>query len=194
VGQGFAVEVACQWQDPHTHAVVPWTERRLVVQSAAHARTQHARLHERLAKAQAALSALNAKPASDRAEVETRAQAMVTRYRVTDYLGLSCRERVTCHTRSVGRGRPGPRRPPQMRETHTWTICVHRRPAALARFERVAGEGAAGKGPGRSEGGAVMVPRGVQALPYAERRLTAPGCDRTKKTWQTVNRGSVYNE
>jgi transposase len=139
VGQGFEVEVACRWQDPHTHAVVTWTERRLVVQSAAHARTQHASLHERLAKAQAALIPLNAKPASDRAELETRSQAIVTRYRVTDYLGLSFRERVTRHTRYVGCGRPGPHRPPQIRETHTWTVCVHRRPAALARFERLAG-------------------------------------------------------
>jgi transposase len=139
VGQGFEVAVACRWQDPHTRAVVTWTERRLVVQSAAQARTQHAGLHERLAKAQVALSALTAKPASDRAEVETRAQAIVTRYRVSDYLGLSFRERVTRHTCHVGRGRPGPHRPTQLRETHTWTVCVHRRPAAIALCERLAG-------------------------------------------------------
>jgi transposase len=39
VGQGFAVEVSCRWHDPDTHTVVPWTERRVVVQSAAPART-----------------------------------------------------------------------------------------------------------------------------------------------------------
>ena len=39
----------------------------------------------------------------------------------------------------MGRGRPGSHRPPQRRETHTWPVCVHRRPAALARFERLAG-------------------------------------------------------
>jgi transposase len=139
VGQGFEVAVACRWHDPHTRAVVTWTERRLVVQSAAHARTQHAGLHERLAKAQAALSALNAKPVSDRAVVETQAQAIVTRYRVSDYLGLSFRERVTLHTGYVGRGRPGPHRPPQLCETRTWTVGVHRRPAAIAVGERLAG-------------------------------------------------------
>ena len=139
VGQGFEVEVVCRWQDSHTQAVVTWTERRLVVQSVAHARTQRAHLQERLAKAQTALSALNAKPASDRAEVETRAQAIVTRYRVSDYLGLSFRERVTRHTGYVGRGRPGPKRPPRLGETHTWTVRVHRRPAAIAVGERLAG-------------------------------------------------------
>jgi transposase len=139
VGQGFAVAVACRWQDPDTPTVVTWTERRLVVQSTAHARTQRASLHERLAKAQAALSALNTKPAHDRAAVESRAQAIVTQYRVTDYLGLSFRDRVMRHTGYVGRGRPGPKRPPHLGETHTWTVGVHRRPAAIALGERLAG-------------------------------------------------------
>jgi transposase len=126
VGQGFEVEVACRWQDSHSHTVVTWTERRLVVQSAAHAQ-------------QAALRALNAKPGRDRAELATRAQAIVTQYRVSDYLGLSFRARVTRHTRYVGCGRPGPKRPTQPCETHTWTVCVHRRPAAIALCERLAG-------------------------------------------------------
>lgn len=139
VGQGFAVAVPCRWQDPHTRAVVTWTERRLVVQSAAHARTQHAGLHARLAKAQAALSALNAKPASDGAGLETRARAILTQYRVSDYLGLSVRARVTCRPAYVGRGRPGPQRPPVTSETRTWTVTVHRRPAAIALGERLAG-------------------------------------------------------
>jgi transposase len=109
------------------------------VQSAAHAQTQRTGVHARLAKAQTALRTLKAKPATDRVELETQAQAILTQYRVRDYLGLSFRDRVTRHTRYVGPGRPGPTRPPQMYETHTWTVCVHRRPAALARFERLAG-------------------------------------------------------
>ena len=139
VGQGFAVEVPCRWRDPDTHTVVTWTERRLVVQSAAHARTQHAGLHARLAKAQAALRALNTKPARDGAGVETRARAILTQYRVPDYLGLSVRERVTCRTAYVGRGRPGPQRPPVTTAARTWTVRVHRRPAAIALGERLAG-------------------------------------------------------
>ncbi len=139
VGQGFEVDVACRWQDPPTRAGVTWTERRLVVQSAAHAQTQRTGLHDRRAKAQAALTMLNAKPASDRAELERRTPAILTRYRVSDYLRLSVYERVTRHTRYVGRGRPGPNRPTQTLETHTWTVAVRRRPAAIARFERLAG-------------------------------------------------------
>jgi len=139
VGQGFEVAVGCAWPDPDTQASVTWTERRLVVQSAAHAQSQRAALQERLTKAQTALKALNAKPATDRADLERRAQAILTRYRATDYLGLSFRERVECHTRYVGRGRPGANRPTQTLESRTWTVTSHRRPAVIALAERLAG-------------------------------------------------------
>jgi transposase len=139
VGQGFEVEVVCTWHAPDAPAPLTWTERRLVVQSAAHAQTQRAALQARLAKAQTALTALNAKPATDRADLETRARAILMRYRVTDYLSLNFRERVTCHTRYVGRGRPGPNRSQATVETRAWTVTAQRRPAAIAHFERLAG-------------------------------------------------------
>lgn len=139
VGQGFEVEVRCDWQDPDTQASVTWTERRLVVQSAAHAQSQRAALQERLTKAQTALSALNTKAATDRADLETRAQAILTRYRVSDYLSLSFHERVERQTRYVGRGRPGANRPTQTLENRTWTATSRRRPAAIALFDRLAG-------------------------------------------------------
>lgn len=139
VGQGFAVAVPCQWRDPDTDTVVAWTERRVVVQSTAHARTQIASLHARLATAQAALRALNSKPARERTALEARAQALLTQYRVTDYVSLSFRARSTCRTAYVGRGRPGPHRPAVPCATQTWTVTVHRRPAAIAGAERLAG-------------------------------------------------------
>lgn len=139
VGQGFEVAVVCDWPGPDTPTRVTWTERRLVVQSAAHAQSQRVALQERLTKAQTALTALNTKPAADRADLEMRAQAILTRYRVSDYLGLSFRERVECHTRYVGRGRPGANRLTQTLESRTWTVTSHRRPAAIAVAERLAG-------------------------------------------------------
>jgi transposase len=96
-------------------------------------------LRERLKKAHTALAALNAKPATDRAELEQRTQAILTRYRVADYLSVSFRERVTRQTCYVGRGRPGPNRPTHTLETRTWTVAVRRRPAAIALSERLAG-------------------------------------------------------
>lgn len=123
VGQGFAVAVPCWWQDSDTQLEVTWTERRVVVQSAAHARTQRASLQARLAKAQAALRALNTKPARAQASLATRAQAILTQYRVTDYLGVRVRERVSCRTAYEGRGRPGPHKP-----------CGHARDPHLERY------------------------------------------------------------
>ena len=98
VGQGFAVAVPWGWRDPATPTVGTWTERRGGVQSAAHARPQHAGLHARLAQGQAARSALNAKPASDGAGWEPRARAILPQSRVRDYLSLSVRARVTGRT------------------------------------------------------------------------------------------------
>jgi hypothetical protein len=66
--------------------------------------------------------------------------------------------------------------------------------AGPSRPSASAGEGVAGKGPGGSEGSAVIVEIGVQTLPRPERVLTSQGCDRTRKLGQTVNGGSVYNE
>jgi len=139
VGQGFEVEVTCTWRAAGSDADLTWRERHLLMQSRVHAERQRAALHDRLAKAHTALTALNTKPTTDRAALEERAQAILTRYRVADYLSLSFREQVTCQTRYVGRGRPGPNRPTQTRQTRTWTVAVHHRPAAIAEAERLAG-------------------------------------------------------
>ncbi len=139
VGQGFEVAVTCTWQNPDTPATVTWTERRLIVQSTAHAERQRLGLQARLTKAQTALTALNAKPASDRADLAQRAQAILKRSHVSDFLSLSFREQVKRVTRYVGRGRPGPHRPTQTVESRTWTVRVYRRPAAIELFNRLAG-------------------------------------------------------
>ena len=137
VGRGFEVEVECTWQTPDTQASVAWTERRLIVQSQAHAQRQRAGLNERLTKAETAVRALQ--PATERAELEQRAQAILTRYSVTDYLDRSDTEQVERQTRYVGPGRPGPHRLTQTVETHTWTVTTKRRRAAIHQFNRLAG-------------------------------------------------------
>jgi len=56
------------------------------------------------------------------------------------------------------------------------------------------GNGGAGKGYGRKRRPlGNRVDRGP-SLPCAERRLTSRRCDRTRKTRQIVNQGSVSNE
>lgn len=137
VGQGFEMAVECTWQDADTQARVTWTERRLVVQSEAHAQRQRAGLNERLSKAETAVRGL--KPATDQTELERRVQAILAQRNVTDYLDVSYAEHVECQTRYVGPGRPGPHRPTQTVEVRTWTVKTKRRRAAINQFNRLAG-------------------------------------------------------
>jgi transposase len=140
IGQGFEVDVPCIWQSPDDQEeTIAWNERRLVVQSEAHARRQRFGLQERLAKAEASLAALNIRPVANQAEVASRAQAILKRYDLTDYLNLTFHEQVAYQTRYVGRGRPGPDRPTHTSEARTWTVEVHRQTAAIDLFNRLAG-------------------------------------------------------
>jgi len=137
VGQGFALAVECSYTGPDSQAAVHWTERRLVVQSQAHALRQRAALRERLRKAESALRAL--KPAPEQAELEQRVATILTRYAVGDYLEISYHEQVESRTQYVGRGRPGPKRAQQTIESHRWSLKTQRHRAALRQFDRLAG-------------------------------------------------------
>jgi transposase len=141
VGRGFAVQVKCEWnaEPPITAARVTWTERNLVVQSAAHAQRQRQGLSDRLSKAETALRDL--KLAHTQVDLDKRVQAILTRYDVTDYLQVRYTEHVESKTRYLGRGRPGPNRPTQTTETHTWTAKSRSacQQAAIKRFNRLAG-------------------------------------------------------
>ncbi|MBI4670758.1 MAG: transposase [Chloroflexi bacterium] len=137
VGKGFEVPVECAWQNPDTSARVTWCERRLVVQSVSHAKRQQAGLHARLTKAESALRAL--KPSSTQVDLEKRVQALLMRHAVTDYLEISYLEHIERKKRYIGSGRPGPNRPSQVIETHTWKVKSKRRQAALRQFKRLAG-------------------------------------------------------
>lgn len=137
VGQGFEVKEACTWHPPDRPTPVVWNERRLIVQSEAHAQRQRVGLQQRLSQAETALAAL--KPAPQQADLELRAQAILNRYGVTDYLDLRYVEQVESQTRYLGPGRPGPHRPPHTIETQTWTVKTKRRRAILNHFNRLAG-------------------------------------------------------
>lgn len=139
VGLGFEVEVLCDWQTPDTQGGMAWSERHLIVQSQAHARRQQTGLRERLEKAESALRALNTKPATQQTDLETRAQAILTRYGVTDYLCLSFNQQVTRQIGYVGPGRPGPKRATHTVETRIWTVKPKRQRAAINLFNRLAG-------------------------------------------------------
>jgi hypothetical protein len=136
VGQGFEVAVTCTWQNPDTSATVTWTERRLIVQSTAHAERQRAGLQARLVKAHTALTALNARPASAPADLEQRAQAILKRYQVSDFLSLSFREQVTRQSARRAADRPTVRRRPLRRAAGRFAPPL---PSGHRTFNRLAG-------------------------------------------------------
>jgi transposase len=96
---------------------VGWTERVLVVRSAAYARSQAAGFDQRLAAAAAALTALTPEPGRGKRPLRSAdaLRAAITavedRYGVAGLftVGWECRQTAT--TRYVGRGRGGPGRP-----------------------------------------------------------------------------------
>lgn len=137
LGQGFEVEAECSWHPPDRPTPLVWSERRLIVQSEAHAQRQRTGLQQRLRQAETALRAL--KPAAELAELESRAQAVLNRYGVIDYLELRYLEQLESQTRYLGPGRPGPHRVQHTIETKTWTVKTKRRRAALNHFNRLAG-------------------------------------------------------
>jgi transposase len=141
VGQGFSLTVPCVWLEPDTQTRRTWEERRLVVQSQAHAERQRVGLHGRLEKAERAVRALNpnGKATTDPQILDTRAQTILARHQVAEYLSLTIREHVERHTRYVGPGRPGPKRAKATVATRTWTVHTRRRPAVIREFERLAG-------------------------------------------------------
>jgi len=112
---GVVVPIAegWEWTEPRQAmvdaAAVVWTERWLLVRSLAHARAAAAALRERLAKAQTALTALadrsRTTPRSPAAILQ-QATAILTQYRVTEVLRVTCAEQLPVHTVPAWDGRP----------------------------------------------------------------------------------------
>ena len=88
-----------------------WTERQLVVYSLAYAQSAQQAFQTRLEHAQTALAALNQsrrgqKALPDEDALAQAAEAILTRYRVNDYLHLTYWEQVEHHTVRRYRDRP----------------------------------------------------------------------------------------
>jgi len=94
-----------------------WTERILVIRTPGEADKDTAALQHRLTRATAALLALTPAPGRGQRQIRTesvlrqRAEAILARWRVGDYLRYTFQREETTTTQYVGRGRGGPQRP-----------------------------------------------------------------------------------
>jgi len=133
VAQGYELSRRC------VSGNLRWQERVLVIRSPAYADTQRRHLEDRLAKAQEALLVLTPpvgrgkRQISEETALQSAAQAILTRHRVTGLLTYRFERQVEQEVRLVGRGRGGATRPQHVIERVRYQITtVQRQEEAIA--------------------------------------------------------------
>jgi transposase len=130
IAEGF--ECAAQLTATVGDRTISWTERRLVVRSLQHAATAVIALHQRLARAEAAIAALNgAKQGKTMAALQQAAEALLKRHEVVGLLTLTYAETV-----QVRQVRKYGARPAETRTECTVRVAVQRDATALQAAER----------------------------------------------------------
>jgi transposase len=137
IGVGFEIELGKLKHGSETAEAFHWLERYLVVRSDALAQRQQKGLHQRLDKAEQALSKLADKPLKDHCVLKTQVQTLLKRYRVTDYFVTQISTESV--TRYAGPGRP------RLKDTShhiielQFRLKFERQPDAIAQAEQFAG-------------------------------------------------------
>jgi len=140
IARGYEVKRSCRYEGES------WEERVLVVQSKAFADKERHNLEERLQKAEAALLALTPpigrgkRQITQEADVKSRAEAILKKYRVTGLLAYTYEQQYKREEKLVGRGRGGPNRERQMIEQVRYQITgVQRQSEAIEEEKAMAG-------------------------------------------------------
>lgn len=154
---------------------VTWTERRLVVQSLKQVRAARTRLQKRLAKAQAAVLALNERGRGKRryeqvAEVHAVAQAILREHQVEGLLNLDFE--VETHKRTIRGYRDRPTR--TVEERDVWVRVTVNEDAVHERLRRKGWRVYATNAP------AAELPLSQAVLAYRNQYLVERGCGRLK--------------
>lgn len=110
VCEGFEVPLGSIWQDPDTKTRHYWSERWLVIRSAAVAQRQIQGLEQRLIKAEIALAKLVHKPGNDVKVLQTKVDAILQHHRVSEYLAVTLKQKISYNNVYNGSGRPGANR------------------------------------------------------------------------------------
>jgi transposase len=140
IARGYEVKRTC------TYEGYSWQERVLVAQSLAFATKQRKSLEERLDKAEADLLALTPpvgrgkRQISKEADLQSRAEAVLKKYRVTGLLTYTYERECKREEKWVGRGRGGPNREREIIEHVRYQVTgVHRQAEAIAEQKALAG-------------------------------------------------------
>ena len=111
VCEGFEMPLGSIWQDPDTKQWHYWSERWLVIRSAAVAQRQIQGLEQRLSKAEMALAKLAQKTGNDAKVLQTNIDAILQRHRLAKYLTVTLEQKISYKKVYNGSGRPGANRP-----------------------------------------------------------------------------------
>ena len=137
IGVGFEMTLGKLRPQSETDPAFHWIERYLVVRSDALAERQKTGLHQRLEKAEQALRKLAAKPSPDHCVLTTKVQALLKRYRVSDYFTTDIRRESV--TRYRGPGRPSAKDPSRQIIAPQFQLQFERHAEAIAQAEQLAG-------------------------------------------------------
>lgn len=139
LGIGFEMELGKLQPATDTDESFHWIERALVFRSEAHAQRQQKSLHQRLNKAEQALSKLAAKPAKDHCKLNTKVQALLKRYRVSAFFAITIETQMVTHYSKPGRPSTKDKASAQTRIEPQFNLSFERQPSAIQQAEQLAG-------------------------------------------------------
>jgi transposase len=105
-GQGFEVELGKFWLNQETNKWTRWIERYLVVYSKSLGNAVIRGQQQRIKASQTALDKLASKPGVNPEELNQKVEAILKRYRVSEFFCVTIKEEILTETRYRGRGRP----------------------------------------------------------------------------------------
>ncbi len=137
-GSGFVIEeeMTGTLEDGTAHT---WTERWLVTQSISHAKRQQEALQARVQNAEDELSRLTAKKDECATDVQARAEQLLKRRKVIDFITVKVEETITHDKQYIGPGRPGPNRAYKLVEKRHVQLHYQRNETTLEQALKLAG-------------------------------------------------------
>lgn len=141
VCEGFEVPLGSLWQDLESESKTwhYWSERWLVIRSAAIQKKQIQGLEQRLMKAEIALAKLVQQPGNDAKVLQSNVEAILQRHRVSEYLAFTLNQKLSYNKGYDGPGRPGANRPYRRVRQTTLRLDYHRLEPEIALAHTLAG-------------------------------------------------------
>ncbi len=138
-GQGFEVELGKFWLNQETNKWTRWIERYLVVYSKSLGNAVIRGQQQRIKATQTALDKLAFKPGVNPEELNQKVEAILKRYRVSEFFCVTIKEEILTETRYTGRGRPTKNSTPEQLSQIHLQLQVELLSLAIEQAERLAG-------------------------------------------------------